>query len=59
VASERAFKVASDIANGARTRLKASHVRRLMFLKHNMKAIGYNTYKLPAGVALAGCPQVP
>ena len=43
VASEREFKVVRDLANGNRTRLKSANVQKLLlFLKHNVKAIGYN-----------------
>ena len=32
-----------DLANGNRTRLKSANVQKLLlFLKHNVKAIGYN-----------------
>lgn len=47
MASEREFKVARDLANGARTRLKPSSVQRLLFLKKNLKAIGYQSVDLP------------
>jgi len=40
VASEREFKVAR--ANASRTWLKPDNVEKEMFLKHNLKAIGYD-----------------
>jgi len=46
VASEREFKVARDLANGSRTRLKPDNVEKLLFLKHNLKAIGYDSITL-------------
>jgi len=46
VASEREFKVAIDLANGSRTRLKPDNVEKLLFLKRNLKAIGYDSIKL-------------
>ena len=44
VASEKDFKVAR--ANGSRTRLKPGNVEKALFLKHNLKAIGYDSISL-------------
>ena len=56
VASEREFKVVRDLANGNRTRLKSANVQKLLFLKHNVKAIGYITlpcwFKIPKSKSL-------
>jgi len=46
VASEWEFKVARDLANGSRTRLKPDNAEKLLFLKHNLKAIGYDSITL-------------
>jgi len=46
VASEREFKVTRDLTNGSRTRLKPDNVEELLFLKHNLKAIGYDSITL-------------
>jgi len=40
VASEREFKVAR--AYGNRTWLKPDNVEKVLFLKHNLKAVGYD-----------------
>ena len=45
VASEKEFKVAR--ANGSRTRFKPDNVEKVLFLKHNLKAIGYDLITLP------------
>jgi len=44
IASEKEFKVAS--ANGSRTRLKPDNEEKVLFLKHNLKAIGYDSITL-------------
>lgn len=49
VASEREFKSARDIANGDRVRLLPKNVEKLLFLKHNLRSIGFNTVALPSG----------
>ena len=35
-----------DLTNGSRTRLKPDNVEKLLFLKHNLKAIGYDSITL-------------
>lgn len=47
VASEREFKVASDITGGDRTRLLPENAEMLLFLKYNLRAVGYNSLRLP------------
>ena len=54
VSSERKFKVARDIANGNRVRLRPQNVQKLLFLKYNLKAISYNSVTLPEG-EIRGC----
>jgi len=44
VASEKEFKVAR--ANASRTRLKPDNVEKVLFSKHNLKAIGYDSITL-------------
>lgn len=44
--SEREFSTAGDIANNERNRLLPENVDKLLFLKYNMRAIGYESYKL-------------
>uniref|UniRef100_A0A915KGE7 HAT C-terminal dimerisation domain-containing protein n=1 Tax=Romanomermis culicivorax TaxID=13658 RepID=A0A915KGE7_ROMCU len=46
VASEREFKGARNLANGIRTGLLPKNLQKLLFLKHNLRAIGYNTISL-------------
>ena len=45
VASEREFKVAREAGNGSGPRLKPD-VEKLLFLKQNLKAIGYDSITL-------------
>ena len=47
VASEREFKIAHDLTNGNRNRLRLRNVQRLLFLKQNLKVNGYNIASLP------------
>lgn len=47
VASEREFKTASSIANAERIRLLPENIEKLLFLKYNLRAIGYHTINLP------------
>jgi len=44
LASAREFKVAR--ANGSRTRLSPDNMEKVLFLKHNLKAIGYDSITL-------------
>jgi len=44
VASEKEFKVAR--ANGNRTRVKPDNVEKVLFLKHSLKAVGYDSITL-------------
>ena len=46
MASEREFKSASLLSNGNRTRLLPNNLRKLLFLKHNLKAVGFNSINL-------------
>ena len=46
VASERSFKKAKEVASKKRCRLLPKNVRMLLFLKHNLRAIGYNSVRL-------------
>ena len=48
--SEREFKVASDITSGERTRLLPRKAEKLLFLKYNLRFIGYKSGMLPARV---------
>ena len=50
VACEREFKVARDIANGNRVRLRPQNVQKLFFWIYNLRAIGYNSVLLPQSV---------
>ena len=52
VSSEREFKVARDIANVNRVRLRPQNVQKLLFLKYNLKAMSYNSVTLPEGKIL-------
>lgn len=45
--SEREFKVASDITSGERTRLLPENAEKLLFLKYNLRFIGYKSAMLP------------
>jgi len=47
VASEREFKIARNLTNGNRNRLRQRTVQRLLFRKQNLKVNGYNTASLP------------
>ena len=42
-ASEREFKVAKNVSSNERIRLLPQNIERLLFLKFNLRAIGYNT----------------
>jgi hypothetical protein len=44
--SEREFSTASDIANFERNRLLPENVDKLVFLKYNLKAIGFNSFNM-------------
>lgn len=46
VASEREFKSARNISHGPRSHLLPENLRRLLFLKHNLPAVGFNTMNL-------------
>ena len=46
VESERTFKSAKGITGGNRNRLLPDNVRKLLFLKHNLSAIGFNSMLL-------------
>ena len=50
VASEHEFKVARDFANENRVRLRPQNVQNQLFLKYNLRAIGYNFVLLPQSV---------
>ena len=41
-ASEREFKIAKSISSDERVRLLPENIERLLFLKFNLRAIGYN-----------------
>jgi hAT family protein len=45
--SEREFKVASDITGGERIRLLPENAEKLLFLKYNLRLIGYRSNALP------------
>ena len=45
-ASEREFKIAKNISSDERVRLLPENIERLLFLKFNLRAIGYNTEQL-------------
>lgn len=47
VTSEREFKVASDITSHDRMKLLPENAEMLIFLKYNLRAIGYNSLRLP------------
>lgn len=47
VASEREFKVASGITGGDRINLLPENAEKLLFLKYNLRAVGYHSYRLP------------
>ena len=51
VSSKREFKVARDIANENRARLRPQNVQKLLFLKYNLKVISYSV-TLPEGEIL-------
>lgn len=44
--SEREFSAASDVANGDRNRLLGENVDKLVFLKYNLRSIGYESFDL-------------
>jgi len=46
VESERHFKSAKNLTGGNRTRLLPENVHRLLFLKHNLSAVGFNSHLL-------------
>ena len=45
-ASEREFKVAKNVSSDERVRLLPQNIERLLFLKFNLRAIGYKTEQL-------------
>ena len=47
VPSEREFKIASKISEGDRIRLLPPNIEKLLFLKYNLRAIGFASFKLP------------
>ena len=47
VPSEREFKTASEISKGDRIRLLPTKKEKLLFLKYNLRAIGFASSKLP------------
>lgn len=46
MASERSFKKAKEVASKKRCRLLPKNVQKILFLKHNFKAIGYKSANL-------------
>lgn len=48
--SEREFKVASDITSGDRARLLPENAEKLLFLKYNLRSIGYKSCPLSVPV---------
>ena len=55
-ASEREFKVSKGIQGPKRTRLRPHNVEALLFLKHNLRAVGYRS-DLPNAPAGFKCPN--
>lgn len=53
VASEREFKVASNITSDDRIKILPQNAERMLFLKYNLRAIGYNTSRLRLKQVLA------
>ena len=49
VPSEREFKMATQISQGDRIRLLPTNtnIEKLLFLKYNLRAIGFGSFKLP------------
>lgn len=47
VPSEREFKIASKISQGDRIRLLPPNIEKLLFLKYNLRTIGFGSFKLP------------
>lgn len=46
-ASERSFSAAGNIASVERNRLSPENVHKLLFLKYNLRAVGYHSERLP------------